>query len=48
MEITKYPEHLAIIMDGNGRWAKKQGFVPIDIQIEKLEEEWLYGVEIGS
>ena len=29
-------------------WAKKQGFVPIDIQIEKLEEEWLYGVEIGA
>jgi len=25
MEITKYPEHLAIIMDGNGRWAKKKG-----------------------
>jgi len=27
MEITKYPEHLAIIMDGNGRWAKKQGLL---------------------
>lgn len=24
-EITNYPKHLAIIMDGNGRWAKKQG-----------------------
>ena len=23
----KLPAHLAIIMDGNGRWAKKQGFV---------------------
>src|SRR5690606_10977623 len=21
------PQHLAIIMDGNGRWAKKQGFM---------------------
>lgn len=29
-------------------WAKKQGFVPIDIQIENLEQEWLYGVEIGT
>jgi len=27
MEITKYPKHLAIIMDGNGRWAKKQGLL---------------------
>ena len=25
MEITNYPKHLAIIMDGNGRWAKQQG-----------------------
>ena len=24
---TKLPEHIAIIMDGNGRWAKKQGMV---------------------
>jgi len=22
---TKIPEHIAIIMDGNGRWAKKRG-----------------------
>ena len=22
------PKHLAIIMDGNGRWAKKQGLLP--------------------
>lgn len=29
MEITKYPEHLAIIMDGNGRWAKKQGLLRV-------------------
>lgn len=26
-------------------WGKKQGFTPIDMQMEKLEEEWLYGVE---
>src|SRR5689334_1835966 len=23
------PKHLAIIMDGNGRWAKKQGFLRV-------------------
>lgn len=28
-EITNYPKHLAIIMDGNGRWAKKQGMMRI-------------------
>lgn len=22
----KMPQHIAIIMDGNGRWAKKEGF----------------------
>lgn len=25
MDITKIPHHVAIIMDGNGRWAKSQG-----------------------
>src|SRR5699024_8533261 len=24
-ELSKVPHHLAIIMDGNGRWAKKRG-----------------------
>jgi len=24
---TQLPKHIAIIMDGNGRWAKKQGFM---------------------
>jgi undecaprenyl diphosphate synthase len=25
LDITKIPQHIAIIMDGNGRWAAKQG-----------------------
>ncbi|MES2826564.1 MAG: isoprenyl transferase [Bacteroidota bacterium] len=25
IDVTKLPEHIAIIMDGNGRWAKNQG-----------------------
>ena len=27
IDITNLPKHLAIIMDGNGRWAKKQGLL---------------------
>lgn len=27
IELTRLPKHIAIIMDGNGRWAKKQGML---------------------
>ncbi|HBT03728.1 MAG TPA: isoprenyl transferase, partial [Thermodesulfobacterium commune] len=26
LDFSKLPQHVAIIMDGNGRWAKKHGF----------------------
>ncbi|OOG69293.1 isoprenyl transferase [Algoriphagus sp. A40] len=29
LDLTKIPKHLAIIMDGNGRWAKKKGAMRI-------------------
>jgi len=27
LDLTKLPQHIAIIMDGNGRWAKNQGLM---------------------
>lgn len=35
IDLTRTPKHIAIIMDGNGRWAKKQG------------QERLFGHSIG-
>ncbi|MEN8815846.1 MAG: isoprenyl transferase [Nonlabens sp.] len=29
LDPTKIPKHIAIIMDGNGRWAKKQGLMRV-------------------
>ncbi|MGL6341052.1 MAG: isoprenyl transferase [Waterburya sp.] len=30
LNLTKLPEHVAVIMDGNGRWAKKRGLPRIE------------------
>ena len=27
LDLDRIPKHIAVIMDGNGRWAKKQGFL---------------------
>jgi undecaprenyl diphosphate synthase len=27
LDLNRIPKHIAVIMDGNGRWAKKQGFL---------------------
>ncbi len=35
------PQHVAIIMDGNGRWAKKQGLMRIqghEVGVKRVEE----------
>lgn len=29
LDLNKMPQHIAIIMDGNGRWAKKQGLMRV-------------------
>ncbi|MBO7498522.1 MAG: undecaprenyl diphosphate synthase family protein, partial [Bacteroidaceae bacterium] len=25
LDLTRIPQHIAVIMDGNGRWAKERG-----------------------
>ncbi|MCS7280901.1 MAG: isoprenyl transferase [Desulfobacterota bacterium] len=37
MEISKLPKHVAIIMDGNGRWAKMRNLPRIEGHINGLE-----------
>ena len=35
------PQHVAIIMDGNGRWAKKQGLLRVqghEVGVQRIEE----------
>lgn len=49
-ELNKLPKHVAMIMDGNGRWAKKRG-LPRNLGHRKgantLQELVLYANEIG-
>ena len=33
---TLIPRHVAIIMDGNGRWAKQRGLPRMDICVDKM------------
>jgi undecaprenyl diphosphate synthase len=41
MNLQKYrskqiPNHLAIIMDGNGRWAKQQGLLRLVMKVAQI------------
>jgi undecaprenyl diphosphate synthase len=52
-ELTNVPEHVAIIMDGNGRWAKKRGLPRVaghkagmDVVKEIVEVAIKYNVKI--
>ena len=46
-KIIKVPNHLAVIMDGNGRWAKKRnknrvyGHTNGIIEVRKIVEEYV-------
>ncbi len=50
MESTKIPRHIAIIMDGNGRWARERGLPRIAGHykgVEVAEDIARYCIEIG-
>ncbi len=51
IDASRIPAHVAIIMDGNGRWAKKQGFMTRmrghEIGVEALRDIATASAEIG-
>ena len=50
INLEKCPEHIAIIMDGNGRWAKQQGEVRLfghSIGVEAVREVLKACVDLG-
>ncbi len=50
IDLSKTPEHIAIIMDGNGRWAKKQGEMRLfghHVGVESVREVLKGAKELG-
>jgi undecaprenyl diphosphate synthase len=50
IDLTKTPDHIAIIMDGNGRWAKKQGHMRLyghNFGVESIRETLKAAQEIN-
>lgn len=50
IDLTKVPQHIALIMDGNGRWAKKQGHQRLfghSIGVEAVRETLKAATRIG-
>ena len=46
LDLDRLPEHVAIVMDGNGRWAKQRGLART--QGHEAGEEALYDVVLGA
>ena len=46
LDLTRLPRHVAIVMDGNGRWAKQRGFARTDGH--SAGEEALFDVVDGA
>ena len=46
LDLSKLPRHVAIVMDGNGRWAKQRGLPRT--QGHEAGEEALYDVVLGA
>lgn len=50
IDLSKTPTHIAIIMDGNGRWAKKQGEMRLfghNVGVESVRETLKGAKELG-